>query len=272
MKVELAEHTGFCFGVKKAVDEALSLKEKANTLGPLIHNPQVVEELEKKGIKKINNLEEADAPSIIIRTHGASDKLINEINSKGYKIIDLTCPFVKKVQQYAKDLEKDGYKVIIIGEKNHPEVEGIVGHVRNAIVVENPEQAKTLPKMEKIGVVVQTTQTLKNFQDIVSLLKNKTDNLKIYNTICSATAERQEVAIELAKRSDLMIVIGGRNSGNTKQLKELCSNITETKHIESHQELKPEWFKDKKTVGITAGASTPIEIIKKVKKTIEVIT
>ncbi|MFH1642236.1 MAG: 4-hydroxy-3-methylbut-2-enyl diphosphate reductase [Nanoarchaeota archaeon] len=271
MNVEIANHSGFCFGVKKAMDKALHLKEKANTLGPLIHNPQVVLELERKGVKKIDNLSEADASSIIIRTHGASEAQIQDLLSKGYKIIDLTCPFVKKVQDYAKQLEKQGFSVIVIGEKNHPEVEGIVGHIKKASIIENPSQAMLLPMQKKIGVVVQTTQTLENFEKIIKVLKSKTDNLLIHNTICRATTQRQQATIKLAKKSDLMIVIGGRDSGNTKRLKELCEKYTKTKHIESHKELRNDWFAGKKAVGLTAGASSPLNVIRQVKETIEMI-
>lgn len=271
MEVKLAEHLGFCFGVKKAVDEALKVKEKANTLGPLIHNKQVVEELDKKGIKKIDNIDEADSNNIIIRTHGASDRIKHEIISKGYKIIDLTCPFVKKLQQYAKDLEKEDYQVIIIGEKNHPEVIAIADDLKEAIILEKPEDADALESYDKIGIVVQTTQTIENFTNIVKRLENKAKSFKIHNTICNATKERQKDAVELAKNVGIMIVVGGYDSANTKQLAELCSKIKETKHIEKEKDLKQEWFKGKNIAGVTAGASTPSSIIEKIIKEISSI-
>jgi len=267
MQVKLAKHSGFCFGVKKAVEEASNVKGKANTFGPLIHNPQVVQELAKKGITKIDRLEDADASSIIIRTHGASDKLIHEISSKGYNIIDLTCPFVKKVQEYAKDLEKVGYRVVVIGEKDHPEVLAIADNLKNPFVVEKPEDVDGLVE-DKIGVVVQTTQSVQNFAEIIKKL-GKWSDVKVHNTICNATKERQESAAELAEKVDLMIVVGGKSSGNTKRLVELCSGIKETKHIETDDDLQREWFDGKNVVGVTAGASTPDWVIRRVVKRIE---
>ncbi|MFH2028898.1 MAG: 4-hydroxy-3-methylbut-2-enyl diphosphate reductase [Nanoarchaeota archaeon] len=266
MEVKLAKQAGFCFGVRKAVDEALNIQGKANTIGPLIHNRYVVKELEKKGIREIDSLSDSDAPTIIIRTHGASDRLIHEIVSKGHNILDLTCPFVKKVQQYAKDLEKEGYKVIIIGEKNHPEVLAIADNLEDAIIVEKPEDVDGLGRFDKIGVVVQTTQSVSNFTNIISKLESKSDKFRIHNTICNATKERQEGAVKLAKEVDLMIIVGGKDSANTKRLTELCSKIVDTKQIESEYELDKKWLKGKEKIGIAAGASTPDSIIKRIKE------
>ena len=271
MKVMLAEKQGFCFGVKRAIDCVLKLQSPVNTLGPLIHNPQFITELEKKGIKSVKGIKEIDSDTIIIRTHGLSDKLIEELKKKNLKIIDLTCPFVKKVQNYAKELEKKGYQVIIVGEKGHPEVQGIKENLRTAIVINSIEEAKQLPKFQKIGIVAQTTQQFDNLVKIGEELKQNASEIKLMNTICNATQERQRAALDVAKMVDIMIVVGGYNSANTKQLANICSSIVETKQIETEAELQKSWFKNKKIAGITAGASTPESIIKKVMKKIELI-
>jgi 4-hydroxy-3-methylbut-2-enyl diphosphate reductase len=268
MEVRLAKSYGFCFGVKRAVDCVLELKGNVNTLGPLIHNPQFVREIEKKGIKSVDSIEKIDSDRVIIRTHGLSDKLINELKKRNLEIIDLTCPFVKKVQDYAKELESKGYQVVIVGEKGHPEVEAIKENLKKGVIINSLKEAKAIGKHDKLGVVAQTTQKLKHFLEIGDELKSHSKNFKLINTICNATQERQEAALELAKQVDIMIVVGGYNSANTKQLKTLCSTIVETKHIETDSDIKKEWFKNKKTAGVTAGASTPDWII---KKTIEKI-
>jgi 4-hydroxy-3-methylbut-2-enyl diphosphate reductase len=270
-RIEVAKNSGFCFGVERSIDCALKVKGPASSIGPLVHNQHVVDDLAKKGITVVEDHRDASHKTAIIRAHGVPKPVISDLKKRGIGVVDLTCPFVKKVHEYATELENKGYKVIVIGEKNHPEVEGIIGHVDDAIVIENPEQAKNLPNMDKIGVVVQTTQTFKNLEDTMHILKTKTDDIKLCNTICNATSERQEAASKLAKHSDIMIVIGGKNSGNTKRLKELCELLTITKHIESYHELDPEWFFDRKNIGITGGASTPPKIISLVRDHIEMI-
>jgi 4-hydroxy-3-methylbut-2-enyl diphosphate reductase len=271
MKVKLSKKHGFCFGVKKAIDCVLKLEGEVNTLGPLIHNPQFVKELAEKGIKPVSSIDEINSKTVIIRTHGIPDKIIDELNKRNINIINLTCPFVKTVQNHAKELEKQGYKVIIIGEKGHPEVEAIKSNLKDAIIIENIEEAKAIKNYEKIGIVAQTTQKVEYFLNIAEELKKHTKETKLINTICNATQERQEAALELAKEVDIMIVIGGYNSANTKQLTKLCEAIVETKHIETEDDLNKSWFKDKNIVGITAGASTPDSIIKKVKERLSFI-
>jgi len=266
MKVKLATKHGFCFGVKKAVDCVLKLKSNANTIGPLIHNPQFVKELEKKGIKSVDTIAEIDEKTAIIRTHGISDKLIEELKKLDIEIIDLTCPFVKTVQNHAKELESNGYQVIIVGKKGHPEVETIKDNLKNGIILNELEEATSLPKYEKIGIVAQTTQKAGHFMEIGDELKKHAKETKLINTICNATQERQEAALELAHEVDIMIVVGGKNSSNTKQLTTLCSPLVETHHIETASELKEDWFKNKEIAGITAGASTPNSIIEEIKE------
>ena len=184
-------------------------------------------------------------------------------------MIDATCPFVQNVQQIAESLSRDGYQVVIVGEANHPEVIGIADRVKNPIIVENVSEVSGMGQFEKIGVVAQTTQSVENYKNTIHELKKHAKKLKVFNTICSATKKNQNAARELAKNVNLMIVVGGYNSGNTRRLAKLCSEIVETKHIEVADELKKEWFEKSEIIGVTGGASTPDWIIHEVIKSIE---
>ena len=265
MKIIRAEESGFCFGVKKALDRINSIKTKENiyVLGNLIHNPQVIAELKEQGIRFIESLDEIKDGTLVISAHGVSDNLLNKAKETGLDIIDTTCPLVRNVHNITKDLEKQGYKIIIFGDKNHTEVKGIQGNLNEPLIISNIEELNNLEK-GKYALVSQTTQDVLEFTKLSSSLKEKIKNLVIKDTICSATKLRQENALKVAAQADLMIVIGGYNSANTKRLKEICSKITETKHIESKGELNHEWFKNKQTIGITAGASTPEKVIQEV--------
>lgn len=278
MRVILAEHAGFCFGVKRAINTAEDTARKANgkvyTYGPIIHNPQVVAKFEKEGvhaIKDINKIKKGD--SLVIRTHGVAPEIENKFSKKGLKVVDATCPFVKKAQKLAAKLIIEGYKTVIIGEAHHPEVKGILGYAGSkAIVVGNALEAKKIRKCGKIGVVVQTTQSTDNFMKTVSVLMDKAPEIRVFNTICDATKRRQESALKLADKVDIIIVVGGKNSANTKHLAELCEERgVPTYHIEGALELNKSWFKGKKLAGVTAGASTPDWIINIVMKTINAL-
>ncbi len=280
MKVKTARHSGYCFGVKRALKilngilkENQNKKTKIFTLGSIIHNSGVTSELAKKGLISARELKEIKPGSIfIIRSHGMSPKLINEIKKKSVEIIDATCPFVKKAQARAEALSKDGYFVLIIGNKNHPEVIGIKDHIlnENYMVIESKKDAEKLVDKKKIGVVVQTTQTIEKLRLITDKLLEKTKELVIYNTICNTTKKRQDLAKELAKNVDMMIVVGGKNSENTRHLMDISKKFNaSTYHIENYREIKPQWFKNVKLVGISGGASTPIEDIIDVKKAVE---
>lgn len=264
MKIYLAKHAGFCFGVKRAMDIAAKLVREDNvyTFGPLIHNPQVIKDLEKKGIKCIEELNEIVEGKIIIRAHGVPPQTIQEIKELGLEVVDAVCPYVKKVHNLTKKLQEDGYQVVIFGEKEHPEVIGIKGNSENAIVIEDLEEAEKLNNYKKIGLVSQTTQPKEKFEKIAKELKKHTKELKLYNTICDATEKRQQAAIELSKKVDLMIVLGGYNSGNTRRLAELCGKETETLHVEKFLDINQKVLKEKNDIGITAGASTPDYLIK----------
>ncbi|MDD2367436.1 MAG: 4-hydroxy-3-methylbut-2-enyl diphosphate reductase [Desulfuromonadaceae bacterium] len=269
MKVILAKQAGFCFGVKRATQmafEAVGKDQKTYTLGPIIHSPQVVGKLESLGIKVLDSLDGLDSGTIIIRSHGVEQKEINEAESKSLTILDATCPFVKKAQEYVKSLSGNGYGVVVVGDADHPEVQGIVSYgVDNVYVVASGDDVKKLPKMKKIGVVAQTTQSFENLKNVVCECLLRGGEIRVYNTICDATAVRQEEAKELASCVDCMLVIGGFNSANTRRLLEVCTEIQpRTHHIETAEEINSEWFDGAEQVGVTAGASTPKWIIDEV--------
>ena len=268
-KVVLAKNSGFCFGVKRAIELALKTKEKIYTLGPLIHNPQVIAQLEQVGIVAIDSIDDIESGKIIIRAHGIPRSVINRAEKKKLSVIDATCPFVQNVQQIAESLSRDGYQVVIIGEANHPEVIGIADRVKNPIIIEDVSEVSGLGQFKKIGVVAQTTQSVENYKKTIQELKKHSKKLKVFNTICNATKKNQDAAKNLAKNVNLMIVVGGYNSGNTRRLAKLCSEFVETKHIEIADELKKEWFKKREVIGVTGGASTPDWIIHDVIERIE---
>ncbi|HHY13169.1 MAG TPA: bifunctional 4-hydroxy-3-methylbut-2-enyl diphosphate reductase/30S ribosomal protein S1, partial [Thermoanaerobacterales bacterium] len=246
-------------------------KKTIYILGDLIHNPQVVKLFEEKGAKKVNDINDIKEKNatIIIRSHGIPLKTYLKITEKGHKIIDATCPYVKKAQAKGKQLSKEGSNVIILGNPHHPEVKGINSYCGdNAIIIRNLDELKesnAINKHHNMGILAQTTANKDDWNSIIKYIKKTNPNIKIFNTICSATSRRQKAARELASSVDLMIVIGGYNSSNTNKLKEICEQrCSKTYHIESAVELNLEWFKNIKKVGITAGASTPDWIIKEV--------
>jgi len=274
MNIAIAENAGFCYGVMRAIkmaDDAIKQYKTIYSLGPIIHNPQVVEEYEKKGLKVLESFDGVHAP-ILIRSHGVPPETYDKIRKKGIDFIDATCPFVKEAQDYAKELYLKNYTVVIFGDKNHPEVKAHLGYADyKAIVINSVDEAKKIIS-DKIGVISQTTQSVERFSKIVAELSKNAKELKVYNTICDATEKRQKSAMQLAKKSDLMIVIGGRNSANTRKLYEICKQFcSRVYHIETEQEIKAEWFDNICNVGITAGASTPSYMIERVCKYIESI-
>lgn len=277
--IKLAKHAGFCYGVKRAVETTKKLKaenpdKKIWVLGELIHNSHVIKELEKLGIMTVDSLPEGETGICIIRSHGATPEIIEEAKAKGFEIVDLTCPDVKKVQQKAIELAKDGYLLIILGKPEHPEVLAIKANAQrfsdNVYVVPD---VYTVQKIEdkikehrKIGVVVQTTQRVQLLQEVIDYLTPLAKELKVFNTICASTSFRQNEATELAKESDLVVVVGSKKSANTTHLAEILKNITNTIHIENDVELEfyNDMLKRAKSISVTAGASTPDDIIQKV--------
>jgi 4-hydroxy-3-methylbut-2-enyl diphosphate reductase len=274
MKVILAKQAGFCFGVKRATQlafEAAGKDQKTYTLGPIIHSPQVVGKLEELGIRALDSLEGLESGTIIIRSHGVELKEICAAQQKNLDIVDATCPFVKKAQDHVKSLSEAGYGVVVVGDADHPEVQGIVSYGGEKVhVVASGEEAKKLPRMKKIGVVAQTTQSFENLKNVVCECLQRSGEIRVYNTICDATAVRQEEAKKLAGQVDCMLVVGGFNSANTHRLLEVCAELQpRTYHIETAAEIDPAWFEGVERVGVTAGASTPKWVIDEVMNKIE---
>ena len=277
--IKLAKLAGFCYGVKRAVETAKKLKtenpdKKVFVLGELIHNTQVINELEDLGIKTLTEIPEKGDGICVIRSHGESPEIINQIQNAGFEIVDLTCPDVKKVQQKAIELAQKGYYVVIVGKAEHPEVVAIKAnaelYTKKVVVATEVEQLKPyeqeLKSHKNIGVVVQTTQRITTLNPIVEYLTGISKELHITNTICASTAMRQTEAKELAQSSDLMIVVGSKKSANTTHLADILKGITNTIHIEDEAELKAfeDIIKNSEKISITAGASTPQEVIEKV--------
>ncbi len=274
MKVILAKQAGFCFGVKRATQIAFEAAGKNNetyTLGPIIHSPQVVGKLEELGIHALDSLDGLDQGTIIIRSHGVEQSEIVKAQQKNLDVVDATCPFVKKAQEHVKSLSDAGYSVVVVGDADHPEVQGIVSYGgENVYVVASSDDVQKLPKMNKIGVVAQTTQSFENLKNVVSGCLLRGGEIRVFNTICDATADRQQEAKELAGQVGCMLVLGGFNSANTRRLLEVCAEIQpHTFHIETADEISPSWFTGVDLVGVTAGASTPKWIIDEVLNKIE---
>lgn len=275
--IKLAKFAGFCYGVKRAVETAVKLKEEnpdknIYILGELIHNTDVINELDKMGIKTIYEVPKSGDGICIIRSHGAAPEVLEQIRNAGLELVDLTCPDVKKVQQRAIELAKNDYFVVIVGKPNHPEVIAIKANAdlySNKVVVatsiEELEPYSAQIKLHrKVGVVVQTTQMVSSLNLVVNYLNTIAKEVLIYNTICQSTAMRQKEAKELAKETDVMIVVGSKKSANTTHLAEILKDYTKTIHIENDTELDKEILNGVKSIGITAGASTPQKIIDKV--------
>ena len=274
-EVTTAKSAGFCFGVKRAVDmvyDEAKKGERVYTLGPIIHNQQVVEDLEKKGVKvidSVNDINNGYDATVIIRSHGVPEKVIKALREKNVNIVDATCPFVLKIHKIVKEASQNGKTIVIIGSDNHPEVEGIKGWcVNEPVVLESVEEAEnyTVDGAKKLCVVSQTTFNYKKFKDIVDILSKKSYDIDVMNTICNATEERQTEAGTIARQSDAMLVIGGKHSSNTQKLYEICRKECEnTYFIQTLDDLDLKQFQSFRSVGITAGASTPNNIIEEVQ-------
>ena len=273
-RIEIAAHAGVCYGVERALsmaaDAATSAPAPVHTLGPLIHNPLVVKELEAQGVGLAETLDDAASGSIIIRAHGVVPAVIEQARARNLTVLDATCPYVKRVHAAAEKLVREGYQLIVVGESGHPEVEGIMGHADGAArVVSCADDLADLEISNRVGVVVQTTQTQATLAGVVSALLTRASEVRVINTICSATQERQQAASELASRADVMIVVGGKNSGNTRRLAQICAERCErTHHVEDACEIDSAWFTGAELIGITAGASTPSSHIERAVKAI----
>ncbi|MFH1201633.1 MAG: 4-hydroxy-3-methylbut-2-enyl diphosphate reductase [Candidatus Omnitrophota bacterium] len=271
MKVTLAKSAGFCFGVKRAIDIALQTAASGKeiyALGDIVHNEDVAREIAKAGIKKIKKLFKGKNKILLIRAHGIGLTALKKAKQLGYKIIDATCPMVREIHKIAKEMEKAGYKIIVIGDKVHDEVKGIVGQLRQkAIVIDNLKMIplSKIRKIEKAAVVVQSTQNLIKVLEILKVLKRHIKEVRFFNTICRPTTIKQEEMKKMPKENDVMIIIGSKTSANTKRLYEISKSLNERSYrVSSKGEIRPYWFKGAKCAGITAGASTPEATIKNI--------
>ena len=275
MKVKLAENYGFCFGVKRAIEIAEKYKN-SSTMGPLIHNNNEINRLKNDfNVGLYNNLNDVKTnDTVIIRTHGIPKQDLKNLRAKDAKIINATCPFVTTPQQIVKKMSQEGYSILIFGDEKHPEVKGVKSYSEHDdvhVILDSNELKNIKFKNEKIATVAQTTRKKEIYLEIVNSLILKNKEVRVFNTICDATFENQDAARDLSKNVDIMIVIGGKDSSNTKQLHSIClENCDDSYLIENESELEEEWFKNKNLCGVTAGASTPDWIIQQVVKKIEI--
>ena len=281
MDVSVAKTAGFCFGVKRAVEKVYEQIEKGKTpiytFGPIIHNEEVVRDLEERGVKVLETAEELRQLTdgvVVIRSHGVGKDIYDILEKNGIEIIDATCPFVKKIHRIVSEQNENGRRVIIVGNGKHPEVEGIKGWGNDdTLVIETAEEFEKLQISdgEKLCIVAQTTFNYNKFQDLVEKISKTRYDILVLNTICNATQERQVEARQIASQVDVMIVIGGRNSSNTQKLYEICRReCKETYYIQTLKDFKPEKAGSVRSVGITAGASTPNQIIEEVHTNVRI--
>ncbi len=276
MLIKKAKSYGFCFGVKRAVEIAENSKN-AVTLGPLIHNPLEIERLAKNyNVKYINSIDEIgkNIKRVIVRTHGITKDRLEKLKNKKVEVIDATCPFVKKPQEIVEKMSKEGYDIVIFGDKAHPEIQGVMSYsVHNRVfVVLTPEELENIKLKEKIATVAQTTRKVKDYLKITEYLIKNHKEVRVFNTICNATFENQDAVRELSKEADIMIIVGGKNSSNTKQLYNIAKEHCESYLVESENEIKPEWFKNKTLCGVSAGASTPEWLVERIISKIKDVT
>jgi 4-hydroxy-3-methylbut-2-enyl diphosphate reductase len=278
MKINLAKSAGFCFGVKRALEIALKTAQASNEvymLGDIVHNEQVVKEIERSGIKKIKKLSKGKGKILLIRAHGACQYILKKAADLGYTIVDATCPMVKEIHKIAKDCERKGYKIIVIGDKKHDEVHGIIGQLnQKAIVIDNRKNIplEKVKRIKKACMVLQSTQNLEKALKIFDILKLHIPEIRFFNTICRPTRIKQDEIKKMPLENDVMIIIGSQTSANTKRLYEISKSLNKKSYwVNSKKEINPDWFKGAQKVGITAGASTPESSIKDILKFISIL-
>jgi (E)-4-hydroxy-3-methyl-but-2-enyl pyrophosphate reductase len=276
MKVLVAQKCGFCHGVRNAIrvaEKTLAEKKVVYSLGPIIHNRDMVEQLAKSGLKTVARIEDIRSGTVLIRSHGAAPEQIAKLREKGLDIVDATCILVKRVQHIANEFESQGYEVVIIGEENHPEVQAVVGCAKNVIVIADVSDLEKLPDNARLGIVCQTTQSPEHLGKMLGAIGRRNFNeLKVINTLCKEAIKRQESAVQLCKQVDIMFVLGGLESANTRRLAEMCRKVNEqTYHLQNWDEFDQNLLKDKKTAGVTAGASTPDWIISEFVQNLEAL-
>lgn len=279
-KVVVAREAGACYGVERALRMARRAGDQARvsgggavfTLGPLIHNPRVVAELEAAGVGVAATPADARGATLILRTHGVPPTVEAEARELCARVLDATCPFVKQCHANVERLAREGYQVVVVGEAGHPEVEGTLGHAPAASVVGSAEEAAALAVGRRVGVVVQTTMARAVLDEVAGVLLARADEVRVFNTICDATSGHQAACAELAREADCMLVVGGRNSANTRHLADIARALCpDTHHVEGADELDPAWFRGRELVGITAGASTPAAQIEAVRAAVEAL-
>ena len=277
MKIKLAKSSGFCLGVKRALLITRRVSTQDNNvymLGDIVHNEDVVREIRKAGIKKLKKLTKGKNRTLLIRAHGAALKTFEKARQLGYKVVDATCPMVKEIHQIARDMERKGYKIIVIGDRKHDEVQAISGQLKNrAIVIDSRKNIpfKTIKRLRKAAVVVQSTQNIEKVLEIVGALRQRIKELKFFNTICWPTRKKQQELKAMSLVNDAMIIIGSKTSANTRRLYEISKSLNKRSYwVQSKKEVRPAWFKDINSVGIAAGASTPDattkEVINRIRK------
>jgi 4-hydroxy-3-methylbut-2-enyl diphosphate reductase len=267
MEIIIAKNSGLCYGVKRALQLAKKTRHQSSgqvfTLGELIHNPRVIADLEKEGVRSTENLASIREGTVIIRSHGVAPAIYKILKKKNIKIIDATCPIVKKIQKLVEKLAQENEEIIIVGNKEHPEIKGLIGYSSNkGKIIENEVQAHSLPRKKTRAVLAQSTQDLFLFGAVVVALIEKTEELKVYNTICHSTQTRQKSTLDLASQVDILFIVGGKNSSNTSKLYQISKRILpQTYFIEHARQITPRLLKRAKRVGISGGASTPPEAI-----------
>ncbi|UCD27359.1 MAG: 4-hydroxy-3-methylbut-2-enyl diphosphate reductase [Planctomycetota bacterium] len=276
MKVLRADKLGFCNGVERAIglaENALERKDKVYSFGPIIHNKEVVDRLAEKGLSTVESLDQVHNGTVLIRSHGVSPQVLAAIDQTDRELVDATCVLVRRAQDIVKQLHEEGYQVVMIGDANHPEVKSIIGYAPDVIVIDRPQDLDRLPKGAKLGVVVQTTHSQKQFGEMLGHIATRPfREIRAVNTLCLEVARRQEAALALCSRVDIMFVLGGHHSANTQELARLCraQGVT-TYHLENWGSFSREYVNGHKTAGITAGASTPPWVIDEFIKNLEAL-
>ncbi len=276
MQIKKAKTQGFCFGVAitlKKAEETVASVGKVTTLGHIVHNPQMVRSLEDKGLRNAHSVDEVDSGTLFVRAHGLPVEVFETAQRKGLDIVDATCPMVTKIHVQAEKLRADGYKILVVGDPNHPEVKGTLSHVPGAWCIQGPDDVDALPRASKVGVVVQSTWSGAGFTEIVRKLSSKYYEVRAVNTICTDTHNRQFEAAQLAKEVEVMVVVGGKTSANTKHLADLAATQgARSYHIEGPEELQPQWFEGVAVAGLMSGASTPGWLVERVEERMEALS
>jgi small subunit ribosomal protein S1 len=275
VEIRKASVQGFCFGVAitvKKAEEAIASRGDVTTLGHVVHNPQMVESLAQRGLKNAQNVDDVDSGALFVRAHGLPVDVYEKAKEKKLEIIDATCPMVTKIHVQAEKLKADGYKIVVIGDSNHPEVKGTLSHVPGAWCIQSIDDVAKLPRSSKVGVVVQSTWSGEGFTEIVRALSAKYYEVRAVNTICTDTHNRQDEALRLAKNVQVMVVVGGKTSANTKHLADLSeSHGAKAYHIEGPDELQSQWFRNVDVAGLMSGASTPGWLVDQVEARMEAL-